>query len=128
MLRAMHTRLRSRSQSGSSRSGGPSDRMSTCSVHQSSNTNQPPEEINTVNVPPRILTELGHIVPQSREERDALRALRDRAYGRTKAFEASWLQCTGMDDEFEAVFEAVGWENFWESGKMGLLCSPWSFL
>ena len=33
-----------------------------------------------------------------------------------------------MDDEFEAVFEAVGWENFWEIGEEGSTLLTMEFL
>ena len=33
-----------------------------------------------------------------------------------------------MDEEFEAVFEAIGWENFWEIGEEGSALLTMEFL
>ena len=38
------------------------------------------------------------------------------------------MQRTGMDAEFEMVFEAVGWENFWEIGDEGCALLTMEFL
>jgi len=45
--------------------------------------------------------------------------LNRKAYGLTRVFDVFLLSRTGMLDEFEEVFHAIGWSNFWEINEPG---------
>ena len=62
--------------------------------------------------PTRQLLSENDINLRSERERNAFNELRLKTFEHTRVFEQDLLRVTGMDEEFEEVFQAIGWENF----------------
>lgn len=46
-------------------------------------------------------------------------AIRHRIYEQTKVYDLNLLSKAGMDSEFGAVFNVVGWKGFWRIHEYG---------
>ncbi|WVZ81395.1 hypothetical protein U9M48_028775 [Paspalum notatum var. saurae] len=62
------------------------------------------------------------------EEAKALRLLNQKSYALTKCFDKDLLVDTGMREEFNEVFEAVGWSDFTEISEGGIILLSKEFL
>ncbi|KAJ1253815.1 hypothetical protein BS78_K180700 [Paspalum vaginatum] len=109
-----------------------SDGSSPASWHAASermsiNTEEPKEiQMSSVHSPVLIL-EL-QLVPRGQEEAKALRLLNQKNYALTKYFDGVLLVDTGMREEFNEVFQAVGWTNFAEVSEGGIILLTKEFL
>jgi hypothetical protein len=60
-----------------------------------------------------ILTSDEQIILVDDRERQAFRILRDRTFHHTHGYDHDFLNRIGMITEFQVIFCAIGWENFW---------------
>lgn len=51
--------------------------------------------------------------------RAAFKKLEDRKFELTSVYDPMLLQKTGMDSEFDLIFQTVGWEDFWDITEPG---------
>ena len=66
-----------------------------------------------------VLTSDEQIILVDERERQAFRILQDRTFHHTRAYDHDFLNCTGMITEFQVIFLAIGWENFWRVNEDG---------
>ena len=67
----------------------------------------------------RVLTSEHQIILHSDMERQAYQALVTKVFEHTKVYSEDLLDKTGMRDEFEQAFAAIGWGNFWRITEPG---------
>ncbi|RLN05097.1 hypothetical protein C2845_PM13G08210 [Panicum miliaceum] len=118
--KAMHIRFKSRSDSGSQTPTHVSDSMSIDSNPQAG------EGATSWRI--RVLTEEGKIVLRSDKERQAFAMMRDCSFEHICIFDEELLTRTGMDNEFESIFHAVRWSEFWRITELGLKLLTLEFL
>ena len=107
--RALLRRSRSSRSSSCSR-----DNMSVDSGHHS-HASREEEEIPTVpqsRFRIRILTMVEQIIVKNDYERQALELLKRQTFCHAKRFETRFLIMTGLMQDMNQAFTAVGWENF----------------
>ena len=90
------------------------DNMSVYSGHH---TNVSREEEESPAVPRhrlriRVLTMVEQIIVKNDYEREALELLKRQNFGHAKRFESCFLMKTGLKQDMNNAFAAVGWENF----------------
>jgi hypothetical protein len=61
----------------------------------------------------RVLTSDEHIILVDNRKRQAFRIIKDRTFHHIRAYDHDFMNHTSMITEFQAIFHAVGWENFW---------------
>ena len=59
-----------------------------------------------------VLLEEAHIHWRAKQERAAFRKLEAREFKLTSVYDPILLQNTGMDFEFDLIFQNAGWEDF----------------
>ena len=108
-------KLGSSSRSRSSRaSSGSRDDMSVDSVYRPSQSQEEDEEAPASPVVPRprlkirVLTSVDQIVVQTDYEWDALELLKKQSYGHAKRFDIEFLMMTGLRQDMNHAFIAVG--------------------
>ncbi|KAJ1283734.1 hypothetical protein BS78_03G148900 [Paspalum vaginatum] len=87
-----------------------------------------PEEIQTSSVHRPVLILESQLVPRGQEEAKALRLLNQKNYALTKYFDEDLLVDTSMREELNEMFQAVGWTNFAEVPKGGIILLTKEFL
>jgi hypothetical protein len=87
-----------------------------------------PEEIPTNSTHRPVLILDSQLVPRGQDEAKALRSLNQKTYALTKYFDEDLLVATGMREEFNEVFEAVGWSSFAEIREEGIVLLTKEFL
>jgi hypothetical protein len=95
--------------------------MSVDSGHRS-HASQEEEEIPVVprsRFHIRILTMVEQIIAKNDYERQALELLKRQTYGYAKRLETRFLIMTGLLQDMNQAFTAVGWENFADIVKPG---------
>ena len=81
------------------------------------------EELPTPRAEGVINTDAAFIDLRDDRERQAYALIKDRVFANTKEFDSALLEKTGMDSEFDSIWHALGWENFfpvWEIGSRPL--------
>ena len=68
------------------------------------------------------------ITPRTQEEAKGLRLLNQKTYALTKCFDEDLLVDTSMREEFNEVFEAIGWSDFTEIPEGGIILLTKEFL
>ena len=61
----------------------------------------------------RVLTSDEQIMLVDDRERQAFQILKDQTFHHTHAYNHDFLNRIGMITEFQVIFRAIGWENFW---------------
>ncbi|KAJ1254848.1 hypothetical protein BS78_K319300 [Paspalum vaginatum] len=115
-----HIRWSSSDGSGPASQHAASERMSL--------STEAPEEIQMSSVHRPVLILESQLVPRGQEEAKALRLLNQKNYALTKYFDEGLLIDTGMREEFNEVFQAVGWTNFAEVPEGGIILLTKEFL
>ncbi|WVZ97056.1 hypothetical protein U9M48_042620 [Paspalum notatum var. saurae] len=87
-----------------------------------------PEEFQTSSTHRPILILDSQLMPCSQDEAKALRSLNQKTYALTKCFEEDLLVDTGMREEFNEVFQAIGWSDFAEIPEGGIILLTKEFL
>ena len=99
------------------------------SVDSSRHTNVSREEEEPPAVPKprlriRVLTMVEQIAVKNDYKREALELLKRQNFGHAKRFESRFLMKTGLKQDMNNAFTAVGWENFVDIVEPDLrLCS-----
>ncbi|WVZ93948.1 hypothetical protein U9M48_039897 [Paspalum notatum var. saurae] len=106
----------SESGSGSGSRHATSERMSISMAE--------PEEFQTLSTHRPILILDSQLVSRGQDEAKALRSLNQKTY----AFNEDLLVDTGMREEFNEVFQAIGWSDFAEIPKGGIILLTKEFL
>ena len=76
----------------------------------------------------RVLTSVDQIVVRTDYERDALELLKKPSYGHTKRFDTEFLMMTGLRQDMNRAFTAVGWSHFANITEPGLHLLTMEFL
>ncbi|KAJ1254002.1 hypothetical protein BS78_K136500 [Paspalum vaginatum] len=87
-----------------------------------------PEEFQTSSTHRPVLLLDSQLVPRSQNEAKSLRLLHQKSYTLTKCFNEGLLVSTGMRDEFDEVFQALGWGSFAEIPEGGIVLLTKEFL
>ena len=99
--------------------------MSVDSVRQLSQSHEEEEEAPASPAAPRprlkirVLTMVDQIVVRIDYERDALELLKKQSYGHAKWFDIEFLMMTGLHQDMNRAFTAVGWSSFADITKPG---------
>ncbi|WVZ75705.1 hypothetical protein U9M48_023740 [Paspalum notatum var. saurae] len=80
-----------------------------------------PEEVPTSSTHWPILLLDSQLVSRGQDEAKALRSLHQKTYALTKCFDEDLLVDTCMREEFNEVFQAVGWSDFAEMPEGGIV-------
>ncbi|KAJ1268002.1 hypothetical protein BS78_07G103200 [Paspalum vaginatum] len=115
-----HIRWSSSDGSGPASRHAASERMSI--------SREEPKEIQTSSIHRSVLILESQLVPHGQEEAKALRLLNQKNYALTKYFDEGLLVDTGMREEFNEVFQAMGWTNFAEVLEGGIILLTKEFL
>ncbi|WVZ70232.1 hypothetical protein U9M48_018912 [Paspalum notatum var. saurae] len=110
----------SESVSGSASRHAASERMSI--------STEEPEEFQTSSTHRPILILDSQLVPRGQDEAKALRSLNQKTYALTKCFNKDLLVDIGMREEFNEVFQAIGWSDFAEILEGGIILLTKEFL
>ena len=105
----------------SSSEGGSGPTSRNAASERMSISMEEPEEFQTSSTHRPILILDSQLVPHTQEEAKALRLLNQKSYALTKCFDEDLLINTGMWEEFNEVFEAVGWSDFAEIPEGGII-------
>ena len=126
-------KLGSSSRSRSSRaSSGSRDDMSVDSVRRPSRSQEEEEEapaslaVSRPRLKIRVLTSVDQIVVRTDYERDALELLKKQSYGHAKRFDTEFLMMTGLRQDMNHAFTAMGWSRLTDITKPVRTFSPWS--
>ena len=98
------------------------------SFERMSISTEEPEEFQTSSTHRPILILDSQLVPRTQEEAKALRLLNQKSYALTKCFDEDLLIDTSMREEFNEVFEAIGWSDFAKIPKGGIILLTKEFL
>jgi hypothetical protein len=70
------------------------------------------EELPTTQADEVHVIDASFIDMRSDRERQAYTRIKDRVFANTKEFDPDLLEKTGMDSEFNSIWQALGWEDF----------------
>ena len=99
--------------------------MSVDSVRRPSRSQEEEEEARASLAVPRprlkirVLTSVDQIVVRTDYERDALELLKKQSYGHAKRFDAEFLMMTGIRQDMNRAFTAMGWSLFTDITEPG---------
>jgi len=62
----------------------------------------------------KVLLKIGDLRLKTHREKEVLQQLKNREFIHTPTLDPILLQETGMDTEFDLIFQMVGWTNFWD--------------
>ncbi|WVZ49857.1 hypothetical protein U9M48_001180 [Paspalum notatum var. saurae] len=112
----------------SSSEGGSGPASRHAASERMSISTEEPEEFQTSSTHWPILILNTQLVPRSQDEAKALRSLNQKTYALTKCFDEDFLVDTGMREEFNEVFQAIGWSDFAEIPEGGIILLTKEFL
>lgn len=110
----------------SSDGSGPASRQAA-SERMSISTEEP-EEIPTSSTHRPILILESQLMPRGQDEAKVLRLLNRKSYALTKCFDEDLLVNTGMREDFDEEFQAIGWSSFAEIPEGGIVLLTKEFL
>ncbi|WVZ58722.1 hypothetical protein U9M48_008962 [Paspalum notatum var. saurae] len=87
-----------------------------------------PEEITTSSTHRLVLLLDLQLMPRGQDEAKALRLLNQKSYALIRCFDEDLLVDTGMQEEFNEVFQAVSWSDFAEIPEGGIVLLTKEFL
>jgi len=61
----------------------------------------------------KVLLKIGDLGLKTRREKEVFQQLKNKDFIHTPTIDPILLQETGMDTEFDLIFQMVGWTNFW---------------
>jgi len=61
----------------------------------------------------KVLLKTGDLGLKTRREKGVYQQLKNKDFIHTPTLDPILLQETGMDNEFDLIFQMVGWTNFW---------------
>ena len=67
----------------------------------------------------RVLTLVDQIIIRTDYEREALELLKKQSYGHTKQFDTEFLMMTGLRQDMNRAFTAMGWSRFTDITEPG---------
>ena len=67
----------------------------------------------------RVRTSDEQIILVDDRETQAFQILKNWTFHHTHTYDLDFLNCTGMITEFQVIFLAIGWENFWRVNEDG---------
>jgi len=67
----------------------------------------------------KVLLKIGDLVLKTRREKEFYQQLKNKDFIHTPTLAPILLQETGMDTEFDLIFQMVGWTNFWNITELG---------
>ena len=106
--------LRKLTRSRRSRDGGSSSRLfeAAPSPMSTDREEEGEEELPTPQVEEVYAIDAAFIDLRSDRERQAYALIKDRVFANTKEFDPDLLEKTGMDSEFNSIWQDLGWEDF----------------
>ena len=67
----------------------------------------------------KVLLKIGDLGLKTRREKEVYQQLKNKDFIHTPTLDPILLQETGMDTEFDLIFQMVGWTNFWNITELG---------
>ena len=67
----------------------------------------------------KVLLKTGDLGLKTRREKEVFQQLKNKDFIHTPTLDPILLQETGMDTEFDLIFQMVGWTNFWNITELG---------
>ena len=67
----------------------------------------------------KVLLKIGDLGLKTRREKDVYQQLKNKDFIHTPTLDPILLQETGMDTEFDLIFQMLGWTNFWNITELG---------
>jgi len=67
----------------------------------------------------KVLLKIGDLGLKTRREKEVFQQLKNKDFIHTPTLDPILLQKTGMDTEFDLIFQMVGWTNFWDITELG---------
>ena len=92
-----------------------SSQPSEMSVHQT--PTQAPSSSSGQQV--KVLLKIGDLGLKTRREKEVYQQLKNKDFIHTPTLDPILLQETGMDTEFDLIFQMMGWTNFWNITELG---------
>ena len=92
------------------------------SSHQSEMSVDPtPLQAPSSSSGPRVkaLLKIGDLGLKTRREKEVFQQLKNKDFIHTPTLDPILLQETGIDTEFDLIFQMVGWTNFWDITELG---------
>ena len=80
----------------------------------------PPQALSSSSGPRvKVLLKIGDLGLKTRREKEVFQQLKNKDFIYTPTLDPILLQETGMDTEFDLIFQMVGWINFWDITELG---------
>jgi len=80
----------------------------------------PPQALSSSSDPRvKVLLKIGDLGLKTRREKEVYQQLKNKDFIHTPTLGPILLQETGMDTEFDLIFQMVGWTNFWDITELG---------
>lgn len=67
----------------------------------------------------KVLLKTSDLGLKTQREKDVFQKLKNRNFIHTPAIDPTLLQETGMDTEFDLIFQMLGWTDFWNVTELG---------
>jgi len=67
----------------------------------------------------KVLLKIGDLGLKTRREKEVYQQLKNKDFIHTPTLDPILLQETGMDTEFNLIFQMLGWTNFWNITELG---------
>ena len=67
----------------------------------------------------KVLLKIGDLGLKTRREKDVYQQLKNKDFIHTPTIDPILLRETGMDTEFDLIFQMMGWTNFWNITELG---------
>jgi len=67
----------------------------------------------------KVLLKIGDLGQKTRREKEVYQQLKNKDFIHTPTLNPIFLLETGMDTEFDLIFQMVGWTNFWNITELG---------
>jgi len=67
----------------------------------------------------KVLLKIGDLGLKTRREKEVYQQLKNKDFIHTPILDPILLQETGMDTEFDLIFQMIGWINFWNITELG---------
>ena len=79
----------------------------------------PASSIIFVSTRVKVLLKTGNLGLKTRREKEVFQQLKNKDFIHTPTLDPILLQETGLETEFDLIFQMVGWTNFWDITELG---------
>ena len=97
-----------------------SSRYSSHQSETSVDTTPPQAPSSSTGTRVKVLLKTGDLGLETHREKEVFQQLKNKDFIHTPTLDPILLQETGMDTEFDLIFQMVGWTNFWDITELGV--------